>query len=374
MNMGDFGLGPIILECTLRDGSYAIDFQFTAQDTTRVAGALDAMGFPLIEVGHGIGVGASEKGFGTAAETDEAYMVATAKAVSKGAWGMFCIPGIGELDHVAMLADNGGKFIRIGANVTEVDSMAPFLAAAKQRDILTGANFMKSYASTPEVFAECALRAVNHGADIIYIVDSAGGMLPNEIAAYIEAVRAITDAPLGFHGHNNLGLAVANSLLAVENGVKVVDASLQGLGRSSGNTVTEQILAVLERNGYDLGIDLIEVSDIAERLIHPLIARTGVQSIDTVLGLSQFHSSYMGIIREFASKYDIDPRRLIMAVSNRDRIEAPRDLVEEEAGKLAAKGQAGDSNTARFHLQQYHGEEETIDPVTTAKSTPAPEK
>jgi len=133
------------LDCTLRDGSYVIDFQFTATDTENIARVLDDAGFPYIEVGHGVGLGASEQGKNIAAATDVEYMRAAAKGVKRGKWGMFCIPGIASLEHLRVAADNGMDFVRVGTDVSEVDSSAPFIALAKKLNIEVYANFMKSY-------------------------------------------------------------------------------------------------------------------------------------------------------------------------------------------------------------------------------------
>lgn len=349
---------PRILECTLRDGSYAISFQFTAADTSVIAGALEEVGFDLIEIGHGIGLGASERGMGVAAETDEGYMKAAADTLRQAAWGMFCIPGIATVDHINLAADYGMNFIRVGTNVTEVDQARPFIERAKAHGMTVYANFMKSYASPPEEFAELTARAAGFGVDAVYLVDSAGGMFPEDVRHYVEAVRRLTPVALGFHGHHNLGMGVANALTAVEVGVEIIDSSLQGFGRSSGNTPTEQFLCALERRGLGIGIDPIRVMDIGEQYIQPLITSRGHGSIDTVSGYAQFHSSYMGVIREFASKYRIDPRRLIIAICAVDKVNAPRDLVEELARKLAAEAALRDSPTSRFHLERYHGAEQ----------------
>ncbi len=349
---------PRILECTLRDGSYAINFQFTAADTSVIVGALEDVGFDLIEVGHGIGLGASERGMGVAAETDETYMKATAETLRKAAWGMFCIPGIATLDHIDMAADHGMTFIRVGTNVTEVDQAKPFIERAIAHGMTVYANFMKSYASPPEEFAALTARAAGFGVDAVYLVDSAGGMFPDDIRRYVDAVRQRTAVALGFHGHHNLGMGVANALAAAEAGVAIIDSSLQGFGRSSGNTPTEQLLCALERRGLAVGIDPIRVMDIGEKYIQPLIDARGHNSIDTVSGYAQFHSSYMGVIREFASKYRIDPRRLIIAICAVNKVDAPRDLVEQLAARLAAEAALNEPLTSRFHLERYHGAEQ----------------
>ena len=242
---------PDILDCTLRDGSYAINFQFSAQETARIAGRLDDLGFPLIEVGHGIGLGASEKGMGVAAATDEEYMRASASAVKRGKWGMFCIPGVATLDHLEMAAANGMGFVRVGCEVENAADAVPFIERAKTLGLDVYSNLMKSYAVAPDFFAEKAEVCWKAGAQCVYVVDSAGGMLPAEIVNLVDLLRGrVPGIRLGFHGHHNIGMGVANALACADAGVDLIDCSLQGMGRSAGNTPTEQFVAVLQRAGY----------------------------------------------------------------------------------------------------------------------------
>ncbi|HSH01838.1 MAG TPA: 4-hydroxy-2-oxovalerate aldolase [Anaerolineae bacterium] len=348
---------PRILECTLRDGSYVINFQFTAHDTQQIAAGLESVGFDMIEVGHGIGLGASEQGKGVAAETDETYLKVAAETIKEADWGMFCIPGIAELRHVDLAGKYGMDFIRIGTNIEDYEQARPFIERAKKYDMFVCANFMKSYVSAPDDFAEYALQAEKFGADVVYIVDSAGGMLPEDIERYVDAIRArSTTIRLGFHGHNNLGLGVANALKAQSLGIEIIDTSLQGFGRSAGNTSTEQFLCALMQRGIDMNIDPIAVMDIGEKLIHPFITARGLSSIDMVSGLALFHSSYMPIIESYATKYRVDPRRLIVAVCEHDRADAPQDLVKEQAERLADEGVQGAWKPLYKH---YYGGEQS---------------
>ncbi len=349
---------PHILDCTLRDGSYAINFQFTANDTRTIARALENARISLIEIGHGVGLGATEAGFGQAAASDEDYMRAISDELDRAGWGMFCIPGIAKLHHVELAAGYGMDFIRIGTNVDNVDDSRPFIEKAKQHGMMVCANYMKSYASPPRAFAKQVKKSVDFGADLIYIVDSAGGMTPADIERYVSAIRECSDIPIGFHGHDNLGLAMANSLKAMELGAMVVDASLQGFGRSGGNTATERLACIMNRLYPQLSYELLGLMDAGEEYIRPLITRGGHSSIDTISGHAQFHSSYMGIIREYSSRYQVDPRELIMAVTRRDKVEAAPEMVEEEARRLAETKRMQDLTTTRFGLDQYHGDEQ----------------
>ncbi len=346
-----------VLETTLRDGSYAINFQFTASDTAIIAAALEKAGFRLIEIGHGVGLNASASGKGTAAETDEAYLQAAAESLSQAKFGMFCIPGIARLEDIDMAAEYGMGFLRVGTDVMKVAESEKFIARAKKHGMYVAANFMKSYACPPEIFAQKALLSQKYGADVLYVVDSSGGMLPSDVEEYFRAVQSVCDIPLAFHSHNNLALAMANTLRAIEMGAVIVDSSLQGMGRSAGNACTETVVATLLRMKLDIGIDLIRVLDVAEKYVRPLIRRRGLSSVDIVAGYAQFHSSYMGTIRKFASKYQVDPRKLIIDLCAIDKVEAPPHLVEEIAKRL--QSQQDEVFTARYEFDEYFGDEQS---------------
>lgn len=347
-----------ILDTTLRDGSYVLNFQFTAQDTYLIAHALDELDFPYIEVGHGIGLGASDAGLGRAAESDVVYMQSAARAVQKNLWGMFCIPGIAKLEHLDIAADHGMGFVRVGTNITEVEASEAFIERARKLGMFVCSNFMKSYASDATYFAQQARRSEEMGAQVVYLVDSAGGMLGTEVREYLQAVRYISKVPLGFHGHNNLGLAVSNSLIALEEDVALIDTSLQGLGRSAGNTPTELFLATLSRMNVETGVDMLATMDAGEKYIRPLMKEIGFPSLDVVMGESQFHSSYMIIIREFCTTYSVDPRLLIQALCRHDKLNAPRKLVRRLAEQLKTNQEL---ELSRFKLHQYFGAEQSSD-------------
>ncbi|GMM86036.1 hypothetical protein [Pseudoalteromonas sp. MTN2-4] len=328
---------PTILECTLRDGSYEIDFQFTKKDTQVISNALDNSGFELIEVGHGVGLGATDKKIGIAAESDEVYMQAASKAVNTGKWGMFAIPGIAELQHLDLAKNYDMDFVRIGCTIEGLSNCKSFLEKALEYGITPYVNFMKSYAVHPEALAKSASVAFDMGAEAVYVVDSAGGMLPKEVQEYIQAIISEnSQAKVGFHGHNNLGLGIGNALAAMEAGAMIIDTSLQGFGRSAGNTSTEQFLGCLARMGLEGNIDPLKVMDVGEDLIKPLIEKQGITSIDTISGMSLFHSSYMPLIYEAAKRYNVDPRLLIVSVCSEDLINASAEMVQKHAQKLTS--------------------------------------
>lgn len=346
-----------ILDTTLRDGSYVINFQFSAQDTKDLASELDAAGIDLIEIGHGVGIGGSVKGHGLSRETDRTYMQAAAQSIKRAKWGMFAIPGICELADLDSAAAEGMGFIRIGVSVDKVMTARPFIEKAKSLGMLAAVNFMKSYVKPPEEFAQRAKDAAEFGADLVYVVDSAGSMTPQMVRDYVQATKAATNVSLGFHGHNNLGLAMANALEALSLGCDVIDCSLQGMGRSAGNTMTEHFVGLLDRLEIKHSYDFFRLLDAAENLVRPRLEVVGHDTVDLICGYAGFHSSYMNVIRDAALSHDVDPRKLIVAVCSRSQADAPKDIVDELAAKIASEDKKR-GYRHRFPLRQYFGHEQ----------------
>ena len=333
--MSTFETIPDILEVTLRDGSYLIDFQFTAEDTATIAGALESIGFRWIEVGHGLGLNASQSGKGMAAATDEEYMQAAAQALRHAKWGMFFIPGIGREEDIRLAARYGMSFLRIGTNVTEAAQAEPYIALAKELGLIVSYNAMKSYAVSPDEFGAVVAQVHQWGSDIACLVDSAGSMDPDSVAAFLQAAKQQSPSPLGYHGHDNLSLAMANTLRAIEEGAVLVDSSLQGMGRSAGNTVTEVLVAILQRRDFLPHIDLKAAMDVGQGLIQPLLGKRGVDPMAITGGLAKFHSSFTGKVQRYARNHGVDARDLIVRLCQEDQVSAPDELLERLSHELA---------------------------------------
>jgi len=342
---------PDVLEVTLRDGSYLIDFQFTAEDTATISAALENIGFRWIEVGHGLGLNASHAGKGTAAASDEEYLDAAAQAVKHANWGMFFIPGIGREEDLRLAAHYGMSFVRIGTNVTETAQAEPYIVLAKELGFIVSYNAMKSYAVTPFEFGKVVAQVHRWGADISCLVDSAGSMDPDSVAAYLRAAKAESSSPLGYHGHDNLSLAMANTLRAIEEGAVLVDSSLQGMGRSAGNTVTEVLVAILQRRGQLSHIDLKAAMDVGQGLIQPLMGKRGVDPMAVTSGLAKFHSSFTSKVERYARKHEIDVRDLIVRLCQEDQVSAPDELLERLSRELAALKMPRVLSIPAFHVE-----------------------
>jgi 4-hydroxy 2-oxovalerate aldolase len=324
-----------ILDTTLRDGSYAIDFKFSIDDTKRIARELESAGIYQIEIGHGWGLNAASAGLGIAAQTDAEYIKAARSVIKKSIFGCFFIPGVARAGDMIMARELGMDFIRIGNNITEYTKQEDYIKIAKNLGFQVSSNLLKSYIVSPEEFATSAKHVGEMGADVAVLVDSAGGMTPREVKQYIRAARRKTSVKLGFHGHDNLGLANANALTAVEEGATVIDSTLQGIGRSAGNAKTESLVIILEESGYTTNVDKFKLMDTGERLIRPyLISCGGIDPVDFVLGQARFHSSFVPVIKEIASEIGIDFRKLIVEVAKVDRTKPSKELIREVAARL----------------------------------------
>jgi len=310
-----------ILECTLRDGSYAVDFKFTESDTAILASVLGKLGFCWIEVGHGVGLGAAQAGKGAMPATDERLIEVAKLAAPDAQIGCFFIPGIGTADQLRSARAAGLDFVRIGSNATEIEESYPYLELAKELGLKPCLNFMKTYGISAESFGEKAREGAAAGAEIVYCVDSAGSMFPEDVRKYVSAARDRCSCQLGFHGHSNLQFAVANSVEAVRCGASFIDATLYGLGRSAGNVPTEIAVAVFKNLGIETGVDLFDVMDAAEEFMGPLMSRMQLYDMMSVaMGCSQFHSAFLPKVAAAARTHGVELRRLVVAMGKLDPV------------------------------------------------------
>lgn len=323
-----------ILDTTIRDGSYAVDFKFSCKDVQDLVEKSQRIGLEYIEIGHGQGLNASSPEHGIALQTDEEYMQVARKVADKAKLGLFCIPGIARLEDVEIAKQNKMDFIRIGVEVFHYEKAIPYIKKGCSEGLEVFVNFMKTYTSAPDDFAKAAKEVHVAGAKCVYIVDSAGGMSTGDIGKYIESTRRTSDIQIGFHGHNNLGLAVENTLYCIEKGIDYVDCSFQGLGRSLGNAPLEQVVMVMEKRGYRTGFDIPRVLEYGYAGLRNIVKGKLVNPLDYMCGYAEFHSSFLKDIYRCSSKKEVDPLRLIMEYSKENKTTMNYDRLCEVADSL----------------------------------------
>lgn len=309
----------MVLDTTIRDGSYAIDFKFSLPDVENICRKLDKLGIGYIEIGHGMGLNASSQKNGLSLHSDVEYMRAARDSVKNSMFGFFCIPGIARLEDLDTAKENGVGFIRVGINVDEAERTLEYIEYAKKLGFIVMANLMKSYIVSPDIFTQKALLCQQCGADYVYVVDSAGCMLPEQLTEIYNSVREKSDVKLGFHGHNNMGLAVANSLHCIKLGFSIVDSSFQGLGRSAGNAPTEQVIMALDKMGLNDSVDIPCLLEYGYTSLRDITDKNLVNPLKYICGYSGFHSGYLKYIYSCCSRYKVDPLRLIIAYSKHNQ-------------------------------------------------------
>lgn len=323
-----------ILDCTLRDGSYPVNYFYSLDDTRRVSEILENSGVKRIEVGHGMGLGASLKGYGTSAYSDIEYIESAARAVRSAQIGVFAIPGVAETQQVIDAKKAGISFIRIGTDVDKIESARELVELAGSLGLSTSLNIMKSYARPKEELLESILSLGVSSLDIISIVDSAGTMIPGEVKSYVSFLVDHLQNRIGFHGHNNLQLAIANSIAAVEGGASVIDATLRGIGRSSGNAQIEVLVPVLARAGYQTNIDYQALSDFSDLFYEPPYPQYGIQGIELACGVFGLHSSFLPRVVTEANSMGIDIVELITEVTRNDKINLDLGSLQAASNKI----------------------------------------
>ena len=308
-----------ILDTTLRDGSYAVDFKFSCNDVCEYTKKLEVLNMDYIEIGHGMGLNASSYEHGISMNSDIEYMEAAKESLDHTPFGFFCIPGIAHLEDLSTAKEHGVSFVRIGVNADQWSKAIDYIEYAKKLGFTVMTNLMKSYLITPEEFARNAKEAEDIGAEYVYIVDSSGGMIPEQIKRYFEAIREISNVKLGFHGHNNLGLAVSNTVFCAQIGFDIIDCSLQGLGRSLGNASTEMVIMTLTKMGYEFDIDIPRLLEYGYVFMSYLGTRQAYNPLDLICGYTDFHSSNLKYIYKCCNETHVDPLRLILAYSKINR-------------------------------------------------------
>ncbi|MBC7759655.1 MAG: 4-hydroxy-2-oxovalerate aldolase [Phormidesmis sp. FL-bin-119] len=327
-----------IVENTLRDGSYVVDFQIDEKQTADIAGGLSKLGFEYIEVGHGLGLGAWNKSAsGLSKESDETYILTAKEAAPTAKIGAFFIAGLGTKNDIDLAVDCGLDFIRIGSNIDTHKNTLEYAEYAKNKGLWVAVNLMKSYGVKSYEFKTIAVDIDSWEiADAIYLVDSAGCMIPEEVFEYIDRSKQSVKTSLGFHGHNNLSLAVANTLKAIEGGASYVDTCVRGMGRSAGNAQTEIIVHLLQKMGISpISTDVYKFYDFANEYIVPLMANRQGQSDDEIhIAISRFHTSYMPLATRVALDAKVDLKILIKRVSDINCINPTLQLFKDVAQEI----------------------------------------
>lgn len=327
-----------VLEVALRDGSHAIQHQYTVEQVREITKGLDDANVPYIEVSHGDGIGGSSVQYGFSKVSDIELIKAAKEETTNSKISVLLLPGIGTVEDLKEAREAGADMVRVATHSTEADVSRQHIVAAKEMDLEVVGFLMMAHMVEPDKLLEQAKLMESYGADIIYATDSAGAMLPKDVTERIELLVKELDVPVGFHGHNNLGLAMANSLAAAEAGATYLDGSVRALGAGAGNTQTEVMISVLEKSGYETGVDLFKLMDVAEDLVAPIIETPQIIDRDSLtLGHAGVYSSFKLFAQRSGARFGIDSRDILVELGKLKVVGGQEDMVEDIASTMAAQ-------------------------------------
>ena len=325
-------------DMTLRDGMHPKRHQMTLDQMRNIATGLDEAGVPLIEVTHGDGLGGSSVNYGFPAHTDEEYLGAVIPLMKQAKVSALLIPGIGTVEHLHMAHGLGVQTIRVATHCTEADVSEQHITAARKLGLDTVGFLMMAHMNSPQGLVEQALLMQGYGANCIYITDSAGYMLPDDVTARLGAVRAALkpETELGFHGHHNLAMGVANSIAAVAAGANRIDAASAGLGAGAGNTPMEVLVAVCDRLGLETGVDVWKIQDVADDRVVPMMDfPIRIDRDALTLGYAGVYGSFLLFAKRAEKKYGVPARDLLVELGRRGMVGGQEDMIEDTALTMA---------------------------------------
>jgi len=327
----------LISDPTLRDGNHAVRHQLSKGNFIAYCKAAEAAGVPVVEVGHGNGLGASSMLIGECSLTDDEILLVSRSHLSKSRLAIHVIPGFCTIKNdLTKAVDAGVDVFRIASHCTEADITDRHIAFVRKAGKEAYGVLMMSHMAAPNVLLEEAKKMESYGAEAIIIMDSAGAYFPSDVTERIGTLVDGLSIPVGFHGHNNLGMAVINSVAAVNAGASIIDGSIRGFGAGAGNTQLEVLVAVFERLGFETGIDLykiLDAADIAAAEFNPVAPFSSPMSI--VSGLAGVFSGFAKHVAQAASEYKVDPRDIFFELGKRNAVAGQESLIIEVALELA---------------------------------------
>ncbi len=339
---------PRLTDTTLRDGSHAMRHQFTRQQVRAVVEALDKANVPVLEVTHGDGLAGSSIQYGFSRVNEMDLIEEARNAVTHARIAALLLPGIGTRQELKEAFARGIQVVRIATQCTEADISQQHFGMAKEMGLEAIGFLMMAHMRPPDFLAEQARLMESYGADCVYVVDSAGAMLPQDAAARVRALKQALKVQVGYHAHNNLGLAIGNTLAAVEAGADQVDGCLRGLGAGAGNAATELIAAALDKLGLNPGVDVFGLLDAAEFVVAPFMPFQPIPDRDSIaIGYAGVYSTFLLHAKRLGKQYGVDPLEILVELGRRKAVAGQEDWILDVTLELAKQKQTSEKEAAQ---------------------------
>ncbi len=329
----------LFFDSTLRDGSHAIGHQISAVNIKEYCSGMDNVGLHTIIVGHGNGLGASSLQVGLAAIPDTEMLKTARKELKKTKLGAFLIPGFGTIrDDLNQAIDIGVDLFCIAIHCTEADVTMQHIGYLRKKDKEVYGILMMYHMASKERLLEEALKMQSYGAQGVILMDSAGASTPNMVSEIIPYLSKNLEIKLGFHAHNNLGLAVANSLIAIQNGALIIDGTLRGFGAGAGNCQLEVLIGLLSKMGISTDLDLYKMMNASDNIVSKMMKNPQeISSISLISGLAGVFSGFASHVKKAAERFNVDPRDIFMELGRRKMVAGQEDFIVDVAMYLASK-------------------------------------
>ncbi|WP_112265915.1 4-hydroxy-2-oxovalerate aldolase [Lentzea terrae] len=327
-----------LTDTSLRDGSHHKRHQFTVEDVRSIVAALDGAGVPVIEVTHGDGLGGSSFNYGFSHTPEQELIKVAVETAQQAKIAVLMLPGVGVKDDILVSQDNGASIVRIATHCTEADVSVQHFALARERGLETVGFLMMAHSQPPEALAKQARIMADAGCQCVYVVDSAGALVLEQVSDRVEALVAELgeDAQVGFHGHENLGLSVANSVAAARAGAKQIDGSVRGFGAGAGNTPLEAFVGVCDKLGFETGVDFFKIVDAAEDVVRPVMPEECLlDRMALMMGYAGVYSSFLKHAYTQANRYGVSGAQILVRAGERKLVGGQEDQLIDIALELS---------------------------------------
>jgi 4-hydroxy 2-oxovalerate aldolase len=327
-----------LTDTSLRDGSHHKRHQFTVDDVRSIVAALDGAGVPVIEVTHGDGLGGSSFNYGFSHTPEQELIKVAVETATQAKIAVLMLPGVGVKDDILVSQDNGASIVRIATHCTEADVSVQHFQLARERGLETVGFLMMAHSQPPEALAKQARIMADAGCQCVYVVDSAGALVLEQVSERVEALVAElgSDAQVGFHGHENLGLSVANSVAAARAGAKQIDGSVRGFGAGAGNTPLEAFVGVCDKLGFETGVDFFKIVDAAEDVVRPVMPdECLLDRMALMMGYAGVYSSFLKHAYTQARRYGVSGAEILIRAGERGLVGGQEDQLIDIALELS---------------------------------------